>query len=105
MEKIKAEFRMNLWMRIKSACIVWWGIVITKEITCYEESKITKAIEKIKKGIECPEFDTICNEPMFPDSTMGLPCKDDPELAFHTGFEMAVLECGEILAKAQDDDK
>ena len=36
---------------------------------------------------------------------MGTLCKNDPELAFCTGFELAVLECGEILAKAQNDDK
>lgn len=71
----------------------------------FRYSKIAKAIEKIKKGIKCPDFNDVCNKPMLPNSTIGRFCKDNPELAFYTGFEMAVLQCGEILAKAQSDDK
>ncbi len=71
----------------------------------YKYSKTVKAIRKIKKGIKCPEFDDMCNKPILPDGTIGTLCKDNPELAFYTGFEMAVLQCGEILAKAQNDDK
>ncbi len=71
----------------------------------FEFSKTAKAIEKIKKGIKPLNFDAICNRPALPNSTIGRFCKDNPELAFYTGFEMAVLQCGELLAKAQNDDK
>ncbi len=71
----------------------------------FEYSKTAKAIEKIKKGIKCPDFDEVCNKPVLPNNTIGRFCKDNPELAFYTGFELAVLECGELLAKAQNDDK
>ncbi len=71
----------------------------------FEYSKTAKAIKKIKVGIECPEFDKVCGMPALPNHTIGGLCKDNPELAFHTGFEMAALQCGEILAKAQNDDK
>lgn len=71
----------------------------------FRYSDTAKAIEKIKIGIKCPKFDDVCNQPIVENGTTGILCKDNPELAFHTGFEMAVLQCGEILAKAQNDDK
>ncbi len=71
----------------------------------FEFSETAKAIEKIKKGVSPPNFDDVCNMPLLPNSTIGRFCKDNPELAFYTAFEMAVLQCGELLAKAQNDDK
>ena len=72
----------------------------------YRYSETAKAIEKIKKGIKpLIDFDEVCNNPILPNNTIGRFCKDNPELAFHTGFELAALQCGELLAKAQDDDK
>ncbi len=79
-----------------------FGIMIAPK---FRYSKTAKAIEKIKKGIKCPDFNKICNFPALPNDTIGRFCKDNPELAFYTGFEMAVLQCGELLAKAEDDDK
>lgn len=79
-----------------------FGIIIRPK---FKYSKTAKAIEKIKKGLDCPKFDEVCNKPALPNNTIGRFCKDNPELAFYTGFELAVLECGELLAKAQDDDK
>ncbi len=79
-----------------------FGIMISPK---FRYSKIAKVIEEIKKGIVPPKFDDICNKPTLPNSTIGRFCKDNPELAFYTGFEMAVLQCGELLAKAQSDDK
>lgn len=36
-ETIKAKFEMSLWWRIKTACGVWWAIVVTKEIECIDD--------------------------------------------------------------------
>ena len=81
-----------------------FGIVIPPK---FEYSETAKAIEKIKNGIKYPKFEDVCTIPILPnDNNLILaPCKDNPELAFYTGFEMAVLQCGELLAKAQDNDK
>ncbi len=68
-----------------------------------KKSELDKAVEKIKKGIKCPNVGEICNKPILPENTIGSLCKDNPELAFYTGWEMAILECGELLAKAQSD--
>ena len=34
---IKAKFEMSLWQRIKTACGVWWAIVVTKEVECADD--------------------------------------------------------------------
>ena len=36
-ETIKAKFEMSLWLRIKAACGVWWAIVVTKEVECFDD--------------------------------------------------------------------
>ena len=78
------------------------GIMIKPQ---FKFSQTAKAIEKIKKGIKPPDFDAVCNKPALPNDTIGRFCKDNPELSFYTGFELAILQCGELLAKAQSDDK
>ena len=79
-----------------------FGIMIKSK---FRYSQTAKAIEKIKKGIDCPEFKEVCTKPILPNSTVGTLCKDNPEFAFLTGFELGIFRCGEILAKAQNDDK
>ena len=39
MTKIKVKFKMNLWKRIKAACLVWWRIVVTGEIQCVDPNE------------------------------------------------------------------
>ena len=36
-EKIKCHFEMSLWQRIRAASLVWWNIVVTKEISCVND--------------------------------------------------------------------
>ena len=36
-ENIRCHFEMSLWQRIRAACLVWWGIVVTKEISCVDD--------------------------------------------------------------------
>ncbi len=79
--------------------------IFNNTIFRFRFSETAKAIEKIKKDIKPPNFEELCNEPILPNKTMGRFCKDNPELAFYAGFEMAALQCGELLAKAQNDDK
>lgn len=38
-DKIKCKFEMTLWQRIKAVCIVWWAIVVTKELTCIDDGE------------------------------------------------------------------
>jgi len=36
MEHYTAEFQMGFWQRIKVACLIWWAIVWTGKISCFE---------------------------------------------------------------------
>ena len=35
---IKAKFDMSLWQRLRAACSVWWAIVVTGEVECYDDT-------------------------------------------------------------------
>lgn len=35
---MKANFKMSLWQRIKAASLIWWGIVVTGELDCVDDS-------------------------------------------------------------------
>ncbi|KKN77888.1 hypothetical protein LCGC14_0356250 [marine sediment metagenome] len=34
---MKAELKMSLWQRIKLASIMWWAMVMTGELECYDD--------------------------------------------------------------------
>ncbi len=34
---MKVKFKMSLWQRIKAACGVWWAMVVTGEIDCFDD--------------------------------------------------------------------
>lgn len=38
-DEIKCKFEMTLWQRIKVACIMWWAVVVTKELTCVDDEE------------------------------------------------------------------
>jgi len=46
MKEIKTKFEMSLWQRIKAACLVWWAIVVTKELTCFDDEDIENTNDK-----------------------------------------------------------
>ena len=35
--KVKAKFGMSLWQRIRAASALWWAIVVTGEISCFDD--------------------------------------------------------------------
>lgn len=101
MKPIKAKFEMSLRQRIKAACSVWWAIVVSKEIECGDDEGLEIVLKPILEGsIEMPPFDEIPDTDFFGKLDL-----HKPELAYHYGWETALLECGEIIAKALEEPK
>ena len=49
-DTIKAHFGMSLWQRIKAASILWWDIVVTKELACIDDEKDNIAGTKLNEN-------------------------------------------------------
>jgi len=95
---IHAKFEMNVWQRIKAACSLWWAVVVTKEVTCFDDERLETVLKPILEGfVEMPPYD----DGKSPESIgfFGDLHLDKPENAYHFGFQTALFECGEIIAK------
>ena len=75
--------------------------VVKEDLPLSSRRNLDIAIQKIKEGdLECPEFDNT--------STIGgvtEPIATTLEMAYFVGYEQCLLDCGELLAKAESDDE
>lgn len=67
-------------------------------------SETAKAIERVKKGIAFSKNHLKLDPKLLSFLSMDLDLQD-PKVAYRYGFELAMFQCGEILAEAQVNDK
>ena len=68
----------------------------------FKFSETAQVIEKIKRGFDCPKPNLDSKLLHFLSLDLDL---QNPEVAYRYGYELAMFQCGEILAEAQENDK